>query len=212
MGSASEWLAEIERRGDEFLAARDAMHREVGERIRRELAPSVRVAVRPIVIEGPEDVEVDEAGGGRRVPAAATRIRLAAVGVGWVPRVVRAVAAVPGKGIVESWSVRCRRHDERLVAVWATTTRVVAPTGITGLDVGAGVALSTATSLDLAAYVGPLSGGHIELLGMETVEQRAGAIANWANTKSGQTGKPPPRPLIRRGLLDAINGVRLPSA
>jgi hypothetical protein len=161
MVSSAAWFAEIERRGAEFLVARAAMHREVGERIRRELAPSGKVAVRPIVIEGPEDVEVDEAGGGRRVPAAATRIRLAAVGVGWVPRVVRAVAAVPGKGIVESWSVRCRRHDERLAAVW----------------VGG--------AFDCAFYVRPDVG--LERLGFRTTK-------------------------TRRGVVDAINGVRLPSA
>ena len=176
---AEQWFTEFDRRGDEFRAARAAFHREVGERIRAESAPALRAPVRPVVLERDElDDLTDFDDDALDLPASVRRTWTAALSTGWAVRVVRALAAVPGKGLVESWSVRARRHDERLAAVWVSG----------GFDAG--------------YYVRPDVG--MEMLGWETLGGRARAMA-----KAATEGKKIPAALRVRGVLDAINGVRL---
>ncbi len=117
---AAAWLARFAERDEAWRSAMVERHREIGERIRAELAPKVRIVPVPIVLER---AEID-AGSDDLVLSTARRVAVAALAAGWAVRAVRAVAAVPGKGIVESWSVKAARHgDERLVAVWAGVGR-----------------------------------------------------------------------------------------
>ncbi len=187
MGAAA-WLAEFARRDDGWREQRAAYHREVGERIRAELAPVVRPVPRPVVLEGPRVfADEDEMAA---VPAVVRRHWNAALGTGWSAKAVRAAAAVAGLGVLETWSLRCARHDERLIAVWWITQ---------GQDG------KPSTSFNLGCYQGPAAVG-LEQLGVETVEGRARAIM-----KAVLAGKKVvPAALTRRGLMDAINGMRLP--
>lgn len=116
---AGAWLARFAAVDDAWRAAMAARHRAIGERIRADAAPKYKIVAVPTVLEGPSDVALDDEGALGTLPVAARRVGVAALAAGWGARVVRAVAAVPGKGIVESWSVRASRHgDERLAAVW----------------------------------------------------------------------------------------------
>jgi hypothetical protein len=179
MTSAEQWLADIAQRGEGFRAARSAFHAQVGEMITAERAPAVATVRRALVLEGPEQVD-PEAG---PLPPVVLAYVPAALGAGWEAKVIRSLAAVPGTGLVEAWSLRCRRHDERLAAVWWRTGQ--------------------SSAFNLGIYVGPMATG-IEQLGMETVAARARRIA-----KATAEGKPVPGPLRRRGVLDALTGVRL---
>lgn len=186
MTVAADWIARFFREGE------SARHREVGEMIAAERRAPVRPAVTPIVVEQPceydlnDEDDPDESG----IIAPAHRVARAALAAGWRVWAVRAGAAVPGTGIVQTWSVRCARHDERVIAVWWITP------GEDGKRM---------TSFNLGIYQGPAAIG-VEQLGMETLDQRVRRMA-----KAAAEGKPVPAPLKIRGVLDAINGVRLPS-
>lgn len=189
---AAAWLAEFARRDDAWREQRAAYHREVGGRIEAERAPVVRVAPRPIVLQGPDvfDDETDFDEDQVKVPSVVRRHWNAALSVGWGAKTVRAAALVAGLGLLETWSLRCARHDERLIAVWWTTRDADD---------------KPSTSFNLGCYQGPAAVG-LELLGVETIEARGRAIA-----KAMLAGKKAvPAALARRGLMDAINGVRLP--
>jgi hypothetical protein len=106
----------------------------------------------PVVFEAAHEVEAEVC------PVSACRRALAvALGAGWAARITRAVAAVPRTGLLETYALRARRHDERLWACWWNG------------------------SFNAAQYWGP---GGVEVLGWRTVAKR-------------------------RGVLDAIEGIRL---
>ena len=114
MTDAAGWLkywADAEAR---YLAERDERHRALGEKIRAELHPPVRIAPAPVVLVPAVEVESDSCS-----VAAARRACAAAVACGWSARITRAVAAVPRSGVVESYALRASRYGgERLWASW----------------------------------------------------------------------------------------------
>lgn len=68
----------------------------------------------PVVLERGREIDAQS----QACPASARRVVAAAGGAGWQARTVRALAADPRKGLIESITVRARRHDERLWAAW----------------------------------------------------------------------------------------------
>lgn len=105
---AAAWLAEFARRELAWRAARQAFWDELAARS----APPKVVVAAPVVLTPGREIEVESA------PASARRVVSAALACGWATRLVRSVAADPGRGIVEVVTVRARRHDERLWAAW----------------------------------------------------------------------------------------------
>ena len=106
---AAAWIAEFDRRGEEFRAAATARHLALGP-VRAE----VRERARPVVLEMGRDVDDDAAG----VPSSALRLAAGARAAGWAVRIVASVAADPTRGLVNVVTMRARRHDERCWAAW----------------------------------------------------------------------------------------------
>jgi hypothetical protein len=141
---AEQWLIEIARRGDEFRVARDEFQRAVAERIAAEHASAVAV-VGTIVLEPAIEVDVESC------PVAAVRRALnVALSTGWAVRLTRALAAVPRTGLLTTYALRARRHDERLWVSWWNG------------------------SFNAAQYLGP--GGGIESLGFRTTKTRRSVV------------------------------------
>ena len=183
---AATWLARFRAADDTFRHNQVRLYREIGSRLAAERAPKV-VKSPPIgvALEAGRVVDSEEPD----VPGAVRSYWNRALGAGWRCKVVRALGAVPTIGLVETWSLRCARHDERLIAVWWITTKDG----------------KASCSYNLGVYQGSAASG-VEQLGMETLDSRVRAI-----TKAAREGrKAIPGPLQRRGLLDAINGARLP--
>lgn len=108
--NAAAWLARFADAERLYLAERDERHARIGA------PPAVKVVVgTPVVLEPVREVESDSRSG---VPVGARRVVSAALAAGWQARVTRAVAAVGKVGLVTSYAVRARRHDERLWACW----------------------------------------------------------------------------------------------
>jgi len=144
---AEQWLAEIARRGDEFRAARDEFQRAVGEQLAIEdsLTSTAAIPVVPVVLEPATEVAVESC------PVAAARRALnVALSTGWAVRLTRALAAVPRTGLLTTYALRARRHDERLWVSWWNG------------------------SFNAAQYIGP--GGGIESLGFRTTKVRRSVV------------------------------------
>lgn len=108
---AAAWRAHWADAEARYLAERDERYARIGGR--DESVSRSAVAVAPIVLEPAVEVESDSC------PVAATRrAHAAALGAGWSARITRAVAAVPKVGVLTTWALRARRHDERLWACW----------------------------------------------------------------------------------------------
>lgn len=120
---------------------RDALWARVAESHSRS---AVVAAGAPVVLEAAHEVEMDSCS-----VAACRRVYVAALGAGWAARITRALAAVPRTGLLETYAVRARRHDERLWACWWNGR------------------------FDAAQYWGP---GGIEVLGWRTVAKRRGVL------------------------------------
>lgn len=191
---AAAWLAQFRAADDTFRHNQVRLYREIGSRLVAERAPkAVKAPLIGMTLEAGRVVDPEESD----VPGAVRSHWNAAMAVGWGVKVVRALGAVPAVGLVETWSLRCARHDERLIAVWWITTK----------DGRA------SCSYNLGIYQGPAAIG-VEQLGVETLDSRVRAITKAVREGrvDRKTGLPAiPGPLQRRGLLDAINGIRLPS-
>lgn len=114
---ATEWLAHWAAAEARYLGERDERYRRIAAKIKAELHPEPRVAPAPVVLVGATEVESDSC------PVDSVRTAVAAArGTGWAVRVTLARAfevSARGKGgVVESYAVRCARHDERLWAAW----------------------------------------------------------------------------------------------
>jgi hypothetical protein len=124
---AAAWLAEFDRRGEEFRAAAAARHRALGP-----MRAEVRAVARPVVLEAGREVDVDA--DQDRVPSSALRLAAGAGAAGWAVRVMASSAADPTRGLVNVVTVRARRHDERVWAAWWNGSFDVAwyvgPTGL----------------------------------------------------------------------------------
>jgi hypothetical protein len=111
---AAAWLAWFAEREQAWIGASVAFRVGVAAKIEVERAPKdIRKDWEHAVVLDMKVVDLDG-----EMPNAPHRVALAALAAGWSGRGVRAVAAVPGKGVVESWSVRAARHDERVWASW----------------------------------------------------------------------------------------------
>lgn len=174
---AAEWLARFDDAATAWRAERDRLWTRVAA---GSTEPAV-AAVGPVIIEPGREVWL---GDRDDEPAALVRLANAAMGAGWSVRIVRAAAAVPRLGALETWSLRCARADERLIAVWWVN--------------------DGKATFNLGVYQGPMATG-VQRLGMETLATRARKIA-----KAAAEGRTIPGPLTTRGVMDAINGVRLP--
>jgi len=176
---AATWLAEFDRRGEVFRAEREEMHRVVGGKIRRELHPELVRAAGPVVLEAAHEVESDSC-----PVSACRRVYVAALGAGWAARITRALAAVPRTGLLETYAVRAARHDERLWACWWNG------------------------SFNAAQYWSP--GGQVEILAATDADTRVKiAYAAAARATRIPLAIGPPKPVTMRGVLDAVDGIRL---
>ena len=163
-----------------YLTERDERHRALGEKIRAELHPPVKVAPAPVVLVPAVEVESDSC-----PVSAARRALVAAVACGWSARITRAVAAVPRSGVVESYALRASRHgDERLWASWW------------------GGGFNAAQYYRFGGQVEPLAATD-----MDTRVKYAYAAAARATRIPLAIG--PPKPITERGVMDAIEGRRL---
>ncbi len=106
------WLALFAER---HLAAIAAEHESISQRIaaRHETNSHASASVVVLVPGCEMDSHIEGA-----YPAAARRLLVASAASGWSSRVIRSVAAVPSKGVVEVVTVRFARHDERGFAAW----------------------------------------------------------------------------------------------
>jgi hypothetical protein len=204
---AEQWLAEITRRGDEFRAARDEFQRAVGEQLAIEdsLTSTAAIPVVPIVLEPATEVDVESC------PVAAVRRALnVALSTGWAVRLTRALAAVPRTGLLTTYALRARRHDERLWAAWWNGGfECAAYWGHAGIEILGGERMAL-----LAPAVTP-----VELMSVAQIKGLAtergikipskfkkAEIVEHVKTLGLISSIPPPK---RRGVLDALEGIRL---
>ncbi len=186
---AAAWLAEFaqrEARLDVWRAAAALRHQLMGDRIRRELHPIVESHSRwdaTVVLDKARELDCglsdNEQESDSRIASSLRTAAGLALSVGWATRVVGSVAAVPGKGVVDCVTLRCRRHDERLWAAWWNG------------------------SYDCGWYVGPTG---LEQLMASRISTRVKLAASAAAKRGDGSG---PKIVTERGLLDAIEGRRL---
>ena len=146
------------------------------------------------------------------VPAAACgRLLSAALAAGWDTRVTRALAAVPKVGLLESYAVRARRHDERLWACWWNGSFEAAQ------YFRAGGRVETLGAQRMAETVaGPQPADGMSVAQIKTLAAERGIKIPSKYNKAqvidhvkahGLVAAPPP-PAVR-GVLDAIEGLHL---
>lgn len=109
-----EWLEYFAWRDARARAATAAWHEAVALKLKRESDSRLKVVGRPVVLD--EACEIDSPFEGAPTTAQAAARR--ALECGWKVRVVRTRAAHPDKGIVEVYTVRCRRGGAALWAAW----------------------------------------------------------------------------------------------
>lgn len=207
---AAAWRAEFARREAQYLFERAMRHAGIAAKIAAERAPvTAKAEIVLVVLEADHEVDADD----DLVPSSARSAARAAAAVGWFPVELRAaLAAVPGRGLIRTLSLRARRHDERFFAIWR------------------------GGSFDVAWYVGP---GGLERLGGERMKAGSAqetvsvddmtlpaikALAAERGIKIPSKFKKPevldfvkeiglssgaPAPKLR-GVLDVIEGVRGP--
>lgn len=202
--SPGEWLARF---ADDGRAQIEAEHERIGAKIHA--APEIEAQPTIVVLERAHQIEPDDP----RVPTAARVLCAAALSLGWAARVLLSVAADPARGLLVCVTVRCARHDERLIAAWlngrfdsgqylrsgAALESLAADRAKAALFAGGAMAIEgfTAARLrELARERGvkiPSTAKKAEIIErLRAVGVSSGAIV-------------PPR----RGLLDAIEGLHL---
>lgn len=208
---AAGWLAHWADAEARYLAERDERYRALGEKIRAELHPPVRVAPAPVVLVPAVEVESDSC------PVDAVRAAVgAACGAGWAVRVTFARAfevSARGKGaVVESFAVRCARHDERLWAAWwsgAFECGQYYRRGAGGVEMLGGTRMAAWTPA--AVSVDMMTVPQIKELAAEVgiripSKYNKAQIVEHVKTL-GLSAAPAPPP--RRGVLDALEGLHL---
>lgn len=185
-----------------YRAERDALW----SRIQRDLASAIVAPTnRPVVLEPAREVESDSCS-----VAAARRALSVALGAGWAARLTRAVAAVPRSGVLESYALRARRHDERLWATWwggAFNSAGYWSRG--GFEVLGGERMSLAPPA--VVPVDAMTVGQIKALAIERgiripSKYAKAAVIEHVKALGLVASLPPPRV---RGVLDALEGIQL---
>jgi len=107
------WLEQFDQRVTAFVAAE---RERIDERLRqrREAERGEIKVVADVVILGSSCDDGDLVAASSVV----RRVVASALAAGWSARTVRALAADPTKGLIESVTVRFARHDERGFAAW----------------------------------------------------------------------------------------------
>lgn len=200
-------MAQFVAASDRYLADRAAMHARVGARITAELHPEFdsRSVVVPVVLEPAADVLGD-------VPVVACgRALTAALAAGWDARVTRAVAAVPRTGLLTTYALRARRHDERLWACWWNGAFEAAQYFRAGSQVEALGGQRMAAMVSAAVPVEGMSLAQIKSLAAERgikIPSKFKKDQVVAHVRAaGLVFAPAPPP--RRGVLDALEGLHL---
>jgi hypothetical protein len=152
----AEWLAHFAGMDDAARARIAEIHRRIGEAIAAELyQPPIAV---PLVVSPAVEVESDSGSAGRVVAVARA--------CGWWAKRMEASGVDPIKGAIDTVTVRCGRHNERVWASW---------------------------------WNGQFHGGWYW-----TSERPGFEPLGWARVGGKRV-----KPLERRGVLDAIEGIRL---
>lgn len=159
----------------------------------------------PVVLEAAREVEIDSCS-----VAACRRVYVAALGTGWTARITRALAAVPRTGLLETYAVRARRHDERLWACWWNGAfEAAAYWSPSGIETLAGERMSlvppAVTPVDAMTVPQIKSLAVDRGIKIPSKFKRAQVIEH-VKAAGLTCSIPPPQ---RRGVLDAVEGIRL---